>query len=147
MRTLSVRCNTALFLVACAALSACASGGVSTESPNAVAPTSHNRSVITTEEIPLTGSESAYDLIQRIRPEYLRVKPAQGSRGSRGSDAPAAALVVGGQRAGEVTDLRSISASGLASIRYYSIEEAKLRFGMQYAGGVLELTYRTAPRP
>jgi hypothetical protein len=130
-----------LVVLVTAGSAACATGGA-----GSVAPTPHqNRAMITSEEIPLTGSESAYDLIQRIRPEYLRIKPAQGSRGAGGKDAPAPALVTAGQRVGELTDLRSIAASALSGIRYYSIEEAKLKFGMQYPGGVIELSYRTLP--
>lgn len=111
--------------------------------PGGAVPTSSNRAVVAEEEIPTTGTESAYELVQRIRPEYLRARPAQGSTGANGNLAPAPILVVNGQRVGGLEDLKTIPASSLAGIRYYTIEEAKRRFGMQYGGGAIELTYRT----
>jgi hypothetical protein len=118
---------------------ACASAGTA---PDGAAP-GRNRSVITVAEIPTSGSESAYDLIQRLRPEYLRIKPAQGgSLGSGVGDAPPPVVVTNGQRSGELSDLRRIPASSLAFVHYFNIEEAKRKFGMQYAGGAIEIGYR-----
>ena len=71
----------------------------------------------------------------------------QGATGARGTEAPAPTLWINGQRVGEAADLRGIPAASLKTIRYYSIEEAKLRFGMQNPGGAIELTYRTKPDP
>jgi hypothetical protein len=102
-----------------------------------------NRSVISEVEIPATGTESAYELIQRLRPEYLRPKPTQTYAGARSAEAPPAAVVVGGQRIGDVSDLRQMPASSLSMIRYYNIEEGKRKYGMQYGGGVIEIIYRT----
>jgi hypothetical protein len=115
---------------------ACASGGTSSATPRP------DRSTITADEIPLTGTESVYDLIQRLRPEYLRQKPAQGYAGAGGPVAPPVAVVINNQKIGEASDLRQIPASSVSLIRYYNIEEGKRKFGMQYAGGVVELTYR-----
>lgn len=47
-----------------------------------------------------------------------------------------------GQRAGELSDLRQIAATPVKSIRYYNIEQAKRKFGMQYAGGAIEIEYK-----
>jgi hypothetical protein len=124
-----------LLLVVAAACAASAPGGAVS--------TSSNRALVTEAEIPTSGTESAYELVQRIRPEFLRVHPAQGSTGANGNLAPAPILVVNGQRVGGLEDLKTIPASSLSTIRYYTIEEAKRRFGMQYGGGALELTYRT----
>jgi hypothetical protein len=122
------------------AVGACASG--KSGSPEAAV----NRSVITAAELPATGTESAYDVINRLRPEYLRPKPAQSyslqeSTGVTGA-APEPALIVNGQRAGELSDLRQIAATSLKSVRYYNIEQAKRKFGMQYAGGAIEIAYK-----
>ena len=101
-----------------------------------------NRAVITDAEIPTSGTESAYELIQRIRPEYLRTKPTQTYMGAKSNEAPPPALVFNGQRLGDVGDLRQIPAPSLSYVRYYSIEEGKRKFGMQYGGGVIEIRYR-----
>jgi len=103
--------------------------------------TSTNRAVITDAEIPTTGTESAYDMIQRLRPEYLRVKPTQ-SYTAGNTAAPPPSVFLNGQRIGELADLRQIPAPSLSGVRYYSIEEGKRKFGMQYGGGVIEISYR-----
>jgi hypothetical protein len=103
---------------------------------------SSNRSVVTDVEIPTSGTESAYDLIQRIRPEYLRAKPTQSYSGATSAVAPPPSVFLDGQRMGELADLRQISAPTLSMIRYYGIEEGKQKFGMQYGGGVIEIRFR-----
>jgi hypothetical protein len=118
------------------AAAACASP----PAPEAAQPT--NRTMITDAEIPTTGTESAYDLIQRIRPEYLRPRPTQTYMGAKSNEAPPPALVFNGQRLGDVGDLRQVPAPSLSYVRYYSIEEGKRKFGMQYGGGVIEIRYR-----
>lgn len=118
---------------------ACASGGASSTS----SPRTSDRSLISQEDLAAAGTESAYDIIQRLRPEYLRVKPSQqGYFNSGVGDAPPPAVVSRGQRVGELADLRRIPAVSLSEIRYYNIEQAKLKYGMQYTGGVIELTYK-----
>jgi hypothetical protein len=124
-------------VVACLLAAACASPQPAQE---AAQPTS--RSVITDAEIPTTGTESAYELIQRIRPEYLRVHPTQTYMGAKSNDAPPPSVFFNGQRIGVLDDLRQIPAPSLSSIRYYTIEEGKRKFGMQYGGGVIEIKYR-----
>ena len=130
----------ALFLIAGA--TACASGGASASASS----TASNRYVITEAELPTSGTETAYDAIMRLRPEFLRARPAQQyslqEGGGASGPAPAPALVVNGQRAGDLSDLRQIAATSLKTVRYYSIEQAKRKFGMQYAGGAIEIEYR-----
>jgi hypothetical protein len=130
----------ALFLFAGA--TACASSGASNAGPS----TSSSRAVITEAELPTSGTETAFDAIMRLRPEFLRARPAQkySLQEGAGVSGPAAApaLVVNGQRAGDLTDLRQIAATSLKSVRYYTIEQAKRKFGMQYDGGAIEIEYR-----
>jgi hypothetical protein len=119
---------------------ACASSGAAGGSA------STNRSVITEAELPTSGPESAYDAISRLRPEYLRPKVAQSFnlRDSAGVTvaAPEPALLINGQRAGELSDLRQVAATSIRSVRYYTIEQAKRKFGMQYGGGAIEVVYK-----
>jgi hypothetical protein len=137
---LTVRHSLAAVLLVAA--SACASSG----GPSAESSTSSSRYVITEAELPTSGTETAYDAIQRLRPEFLRVRPAQSyslqTNGGASGPAPAPALVVNGQRAGDLSDLRQIAATSLKSVRYYTIEQAKRKFGMQYDGGAIEIEYR-----
>jgi hypothetical protein len=122
-----------LFAAACA----------STPRAGGTAPSGGSRNVITESELADSGTESAYDLVQRLRPEFLRSKPSESSMSTGAIAAPPPALVVNGQRTGVLEDLRRIPASSLSRLRYYGIEEAKRTFGMQYMGGAIELTYRT----
>lgn len=121
---------------------ACASSG--TTAGDSATPS--NRDIITAAELPTTGTESAYDAIQRLRPNFLRAHPAESyslqTNGGVSGPAPAPALIVNGQRIGELSDLRRIAATTLKSVRYYSIEQAKRKFGMQYEGGAIELEYK-----
>jgi hypothetical protein len=130
----------ALFLFASA--TACASGGATAGG----SATASSRYVITEAELPTSGTETAYDAITRLRPEFLRARPAQSynlqPNGGASGPAPAPALIVNGQRAGDVSDLRQIAATALKTVRYYSIEQAKRKFGMQYDGGAIEIEYR-----
>jgi hypothetical protein len=103
---------------------------------------STNRFIITDAEIPTTGTESAYDMIQRLRPEFLREKPTQTYNGAQSNVAPPLSVFLNGTRIGLLADLRGISAPTLSMVRYYNIEEGKRKFGMQYGGGVIELKYR-----
>jgi hypothetical protein len=129
-------------LVAVAAVSACASSGGS----SAETASSSSRRVNTESELPTSGTETAYDANQRLRPEFLRVRPAQSynlqTNGGASGPAPAPALIANGQRAGDLSDLRQIAATSLKSVRYYTIEQAKRKFGMQYDGGAIEIEYR-----
>jgi len=125
----------ALFLMA--VTTACAAAAAA---PNGPLPT--NRSVITDAEIPTTGTESALELIRRLRPEYLRAKPTQTYVGATSNEAPPPSVFLNGQQIGDVGELRQIPAPSLSSVRYYNIEEGKRKFGMQYGGGVIEIRYR-----
>ena len=104
------------------------------------------RSVITEAELTENAGVPLYDLIQRLRPEYLRQRSAQSSFGG-GVTTPPPAVVVAGQRMGTAGDLRQVSSGLLILVRHYGVEEAKRIFGMQYDGGVIELTYREQVPP
>jgi hypothetical protein len=93
-----------------------------------------NRAIIAQSEMPTSGTESVYDVIQRLRPEYLRQRPQGGSS--------ILAVFAQGQKMGDVSELKRIPASSVTLIQHYSIEQAKNKFGMQYSGGAIELTYR-----
>jgi hypothetical protein len=121
---------------------ACASSGTAANSST----TPTNRDIISESELPTTGTESAWDAIQRLRPHFLRTRPAESysleTNGGVSGPAPAPALIVNGQRIGEISDLHRIAATTVKSVRYYSIEQAKRKFGMQYQGGAIELEYK-----
>jgi hypothetical protein len=145
VRQLGAFVSALLALVLTLTLGACAGAAASSGS-------THSRSVITAAELSAAGSESVYDLISRARPEFFREKPSQKyseklANGDQTVTAERPALIVNGQRAGDFGDLHTIPASTLSGVRYYSIEEAKRKFGMQFGGGAIELTYATPRAP
>ncbi len=128
-----------LSVLALALAAACASGGAN---PGGSA---INRAVIADAEFASATGESTLEFIQRMRPEWLRARPAQGGAGTLAggsAEAPPPSVIVNGQHIGELADLRAIPAVTVKSARFYGIDEAKRRFGMQYNGGIIELTYR-----
>ena len=117
-----------------AAGSACASAGTATGA-------SSSRSTITESELAAANGETAFEAVQRLRPDFLRLSSRYTPPGG-GVQAAPTVLVVDGQVVGDVSDLRRIAASSLSQIRHYSVEETKRKFGMQYSTESLELTYR-----
>jgi hypothetical protein len=74
-----------------------------------------------------------------LRPEYLRADQVVRTASTTHTEP---VLVVNGRQAGSAVDLRRMPASSLTRIRYYNLDDAKRRFGMQFNSPVLELTYR-----
>jgi hypothetical protein len=108
-------------------------------------PTGLDRSLIAESDIDSTRTESVYEMIERVRPEFLRVRQVKRLDGAEGR-VPPLAVLVDGAKFGELADLRMMQSTAVRSVRFYNVEQAQLRFGMQYAGGVLELVLR-APSP
>ncbi|MGI9045162.1 MAG: hypothetical protein ACR2GK_13715 [Gemmatimonadaceae bacterium] len=101
-----------------------------------------NRNVITFDEISMSRSvsTSAFDLIQRLRPEYLR------SRGtsSLSNITPVTAVVyVDEVRYGQLESLRSLSADQIREVHYINASDATTRFGTDHVGGAILITTRS----
>jgi hypothetical protein len=97
---------------------ACASSGAS------AAPRS-SPDLITTAEINATSAASAYDIVVRLRPNWLR----QGTVGSIGGGRLSPQLVVvylDGNRLGGLESLRTLSATGIRSMQYLDATRAAL---------------------
>jgi hypothetical protein len=99
-----------------------------------------SRNVITAEEIAPLNVSTAWDIVQRLRPDYLR------SRGSTSITRPSAqyaVVYVNGVRAGGLEQLRSIRAGDVETIRYISASDATTRWGTDHSGGVIEVTTKS----
>ena len=100
-----------------------------------------DRSVLTFEEIEFdkAGVRSAYDIIARLRPEYLR---SRGSSSLR-TGAPSTAVVyLDEMRYGNLASLRTISAAQVYEVRYFNAADATTRFGTDHLGGAILITTR-----
>ena len=96
-------------------LAACASSG-------ATAGTSHQTDLITAAEISTSGTTNAWDLINRLRPNWLK-QQAVGSIGG-GARTQVVAVYVDGHRFGDISTLRSISSSTIRSAQWLDAARA-----------------------
>jgi hypothetical protein len=110
-------------------LAACASGGTGA----AGAP---NRSVLTQEELAVSGFDTAYEAIERSRPEWLR---SRGTISLMHGTAEYVVVYVDRARFGEMSTLRDVRVTDIREIRYLSGPEATTRYGAGHAGGVIHI--------
>jgi len=117
----------ALFGVA-VACGACKSGAPASASATSTTAQTQRRDpkVITRAEIEqATWATSAFDLVQRLRPSFLRI-----SGPTNPSGAPQTPVVrLNEQELGDHGALRSIQLGSVQEIRYYTASEATARFG------------------
>ena len=121
--------------LALALAAACAGNAAGTSASTADAtPTRRTSNLITAEEIHgVDVASTAYDLVQRLRPNFLR---------ARGTDPQTkrqefAKVYVNGMRYGELASLRQITAGNIREIRFLIGPEATMRFGIGHEGGVI----------
>lgn len=107
------------------ALAACAS---------ASAGTSRDRDRITLTEIEEAHVSNAYDLVQALRPEFLRSRGVSSVR----SGTPEYAIVyIDGVRAGGPGELRRVPREQLQEISYMSGSDATTMYGTGHGGGAI----------
>jgi hypothetical protein len=116
-------------LTASLALAACATGGV-------IAPEAE-RTVITAPELATSGAAHVRDAVQRLRPEFLRVR---GPSSILNTVATGPAVFVDGALLGGVDVLADFPVGDLARVKYHAAWDATTRFGDGYPHGVIELT-------
>src|SRR5690606_18046936 len=93
-----------------------------------------DRNVLTAAELERVPVETAYDAIQRLRPEFLRAR-GQVSLENRAASLPVVYLDdmwLGGPDA-----LRTIRIGEVHEIRYYNAADATTRYGTGHASGVI----------
>jgi hypothetical protein len=93
--------------------------------------------VITRAEIDqAVWATNAFDLVQRLRPNYLRITgPTSWSGASQ-----AAIVRLDDQDLGDFGALRQIQVSSVQEIRYYSASEATAKFGGRHGRPVIAVT-------
>lgn len=124
-----------LYLVALATTVACA--GTSDPTPTLSIPRKSN--FLGAQEISAAHAEvmTAYDAIQRLRPNWLAVHGVS-SFDVRGGEY--AMVFVDGQEMGNLSVLRNIPAHQIKGLKYYDVTEAGGAFGIQAGtGGVIDI--------
>jgi hypothetical protein len=92
---------------------------------------------ITEEEIEASGAITAYEVIQKLRRNFLTDR---GKTTILGNSPSKPTVILDGVPYGEVLSLRSISARQVAAIKLYRAWESQQKFGNGYVGGVIEVT-------
>ena len=95
------------------------------------------RDVITEEEIASSSAVNAYEAVQKLRGTFLSDR---GKTTILGNSPSKPTVYVDGVQYGDITSLRSISATVVQSIRLYRAYEAEQRYGNGVMGGVIEVT-------
>jgi hypothetical protein len=99
----------------------------------------YDRNRITLEEVTTkaTDAKTAYDVVRRLRPQFLRSRPS----GSVQNRAPVAikVFVDGGFRGG-LNVLNEIQAHNVIEINYLNGSDATTRFGTGYESGAILVT-------
>lgn len=112
----------------CTVVAACASTG--SDSPRSR--TSPN--LITVEEIAAQRSSNAYELVQSLRPGWLRTRGTVSITQSTGI-----AVYLDNIQLGGIDSLRSISMSGIHSLRFIDAGSATQRWGTGHPHGAIQL--------
>ena len=99
-----------------------------------------SRDIITVDEIERVNVSNAMEIVERLRPEFLR---GRGRVSVAQPDAQYPVVYVNGVRAGQLEALRSITASDVHEIRYISAADATTRYGTGHTGGVIEVRIRS----
>jgi outer membrane cobalamin receptor len=98
------------------------------------------RNVITQEQIDSSHASNIYDVITRLRGEFLRDR---GRISIRTNQHERAVVFLNDQEYGIPETMRNIPVGRISEIRYFSGTEAVAKFGSQYGGGVIQLISRT----
>ena len=107
--------------------------------PNRIPKVIPDPQLITEDEILDSRATTAYELIQRLRGNFLSLR---GATSFRGTSSPYPTVYVDGLRFGSIDALRSIPATQIASIRLYRSWDATTRYGTGNMGGVIAVTTR-----
>lgn len=108
--------------------------------PHHVAPGAYDPNLITEDEIVDSHASNAYDVIHKLRGNFLSF------RGKISIYSPATVsmptVYVDEQRYGDINILSSIPAEVIATIRLYRAWDATTRYGINNASGVISITTR-----
>ena len=122
---------------------ALACGALRSETPRDARPTSAqpgrisaSREVLSADELRTASGANALEVVQRLRPEFLR------SRGPL----HAPKVFVDHMPIGGVSELRTIPVGGIREIRYLNARVATQEFGTGYSGGVIHVLSVSGPR-
>jgi hypothetical protein len=100
----------------------------------------YNSQVITEDEIIASRASTAYDVIHKLRANFLtnRGETSFNSKQSR----PYPTVYIDDQEFGPISALASIPAAQISMIRLYRVSEANAKYGTHNLGGVIAIFTR-----
>jgi hypothetical protein len=117
------------------AIAACATSAASPR------PARSSSTVIGTEELAAATQSNLLDVIQALRPHWLRPQTTTMTSGGE------IVVYIESQRLGGPEALRQFHPSAAAQVRYFSPSEAQLRFGLGNLSGAIQIMPRTGRDP
>ena len=108
--------------------------------PRSSTPGSPNSQIITEEEVDASRAATAYEVIQKLRANFLSYRGETSL--NRNNSQPFPTVYVDGMEFGQIASLRTIPASQVSTIRLYRSWEATTKFGTGKMGGVIAVTTR-----
>jgi hypothetical protein len=108
--------------------------------PRSQAAGSVDSQIITEEEVDASRAATAYEVIQKLRANFLSYRGETSL--NRNQSQPFPTVYVDGMEFGQIASLRTIPASQVSSIRLYRSWEATTKFGTGKMGGVIAVTTR-----
>lgn len=111
---------------------ACATGNSSTR---------RNRDIITANEIEGVNVYNAWDLVQQLRPNWLRPRGIQtfATDVSNTNTSGYARIMVDDLPPRDLESLRDIRVVSILEVRYINPRDATLRYGTGYSGGLIKV--------
>jgi hypothetical protein len=95
---------------------------------------------ISEDEVSASRESNAYDVIHKLRANFLSYRGETSFDKSR--SAPYPTVYLDGQEFGSISILRTIPSSEISTIRLYRSWEATTKFGTGNMGGVIAITTR-----
>lgn len=96
-----------------------------------------DRNMITADEIDRANASNAYEIVERLRPAFLRTR---GAESLQNPTPPTPIIYLDGMRYGTLQTLASVPAIGIVSIQYLNAIDATQRFGFGNEGGAILIT-------
>jgi hypothetical protein len=107
-----------------------------------------DRNLITAEEIATVRVTTAYDVVARLRGEFLKTRGPVSATLGRAVQRPPVTVFIDGVEAGTVErTLHLIPSIDVVEIRLYRAGDAATKYGSRHSGGVIEVSTTRQGRP
>jgi hypothetical protein len=109
----------------------------------------HDRSVLFGDELHGGSDQYLYDVVQRLRPEWLRTHGASsiGTGLGGNGDGDPVRVYVGLVRLGGPEVLTRLTTEHVDSLRFFTPGQAQARFGPGHPNGAIQVITAAPPRP